>query len=161
MRAIEPRCSRADRMKLYEEYYLKQTGNGMPAFTGAQYQRGHGLGNMLRSLTKFALPMLKKGVRSVGKQVLKTGMNIAQDAMHGQNIKSAAKRHLSQGITELVTQHGRGKRMGPPGERIKRKKQKKSVKRSKKGYKRKAVSSHRFISSSAKRQRTSKKDALG
>ena len=89
MRAMEPRCSCADRMKMYEEYYLKQTGNGMPAFAGAQYQRGHGLGNVLRTLTKFALPILKKGARSVGKQVLKTGMNIAQDAIHGQNIKSA------------------------------------------------------------------------
>ena len=79
----------------------------MAAFTGARYQRGHGLGNKLRSLTKFAMPFLKKGAKAVGKQAMKTGMNIAQEVMLGQNIKKAAKRHLSQGLTELVTQQGR------------------------------------------------------
>ena len=44
----------------------------------------------------------------MGKQALKTGMNITRDAMQGQNIKKAAKRHLSQGLKELVNQHGRG-----------------------------------------------------
>ena len=97
-----------DRKKLYEEYYLNQTGRGMAAFTGARYQRGHGLGNILCSLTKFAVPFLKKGAKAVGKQAMKMGMNIAQEAMQGQNIKKAAKRHLSQGLTELVTQQGRG-----------------------------------------------------
>ena len=57
----------------------------------------------------------------MGKQAMKTGMNIAQEAMLGQNIRKAAKQHLSQGLTELVTQHGRGRpgrqRRGPPGER--------------------------------------------
>ena len=63
----------------------------MASFTGAQYQRGHGLGNILRSLTKFALPFLKKGAKAVGKQAMKTGMNIAQEAMQEQNMKKAAK----------------------------------------------------------------------
>ena len=54
------------------------------------------------------LPFFKKGAKAMGKQAMKTGMNIAQEAMLGQNIRKAAKRHLSQGLTELVTQHGRG-----------------------------------------------------
>ena len=109
MRAIEPRYSRSEHMKMFEDMYLKQIGHGMPTFAGTQYQRGHGLGNILRSLTRFALPILKKGARSFGKQALRTGMNIAQDAMQGRNIKSAAKKHLSQGMTDLITQRGRGK----------------------------------------------------
>ena len=167
MRAIEPCCSYTDCMKLYEEYYLKQTGRGMAAFTGAQYQRGHGLGNMLRSLTKFALPFLKKGAKAVGKQAKKTGMNIAQEVMLGQNIKKAAKRHLSQGLTDLITQQGRGqprrrKRRGPPGERLKRRKfAKPSTKKPKRGYKSKATSNTRVISHLTKRRRTSKKDIFG
>ena len=101
---LQPHCM--DRKKLYEEYYLNQTGRGLATFTGARYQWGHGLGNILRSLTKFALPFLKKGAKAVGKQVMKTGMNIAQETMQGQNIKKAAKQHLSQGLKELVNQHG-------------------------------------------------------
>ena len=138
-----PESCPMDCKKLYEEYYLNQTGRGMAAFTGARYQRGHGLGNMFRSLTKFALP----------------GMNIAQEVMLGQNIKKAAKRHLSQGLTEFVTQRGRGQpRRGPPGERVKRSKiATSSRKKPKRCYKRKATSNPRVISHSAKR-RTSKKD---
>ena len=86
-----PESHPMDCKKLYEEYYLNQTGRGMATFAGARYQRGHGLGNMLRSLTKFALPFLKKGAKAVGKQAMKTGMNIAQDVMLGQNIKRASK----------------------------------------------------------------------
>ena len=77
---------------------------------------------------------------------MKMGMNIAQEAMQGQNIKKAAKRHLSQGLTELVTQQGRGqpgsRRRGPPGQRVKRQKiavpRKTNSKKPKRGYKRKA-----------------------
>ena len=61
-----PELHPLDCKKLYEEYYLHQTGRGMAAFTGAWYQRGHGLGNMLRSLTKFAMPFLKKGSKGSG-----------------------------------------------------------------------------------------------
>ena len=116
---------------------------------------------MLRSLTKFALPFLKKVAKAVGKQAMKTGMNIAQEVMLGQNIKKAVKRHLSQGLTELVTQRGRGhprrRRRGPPGERVKRRKiATPSGKKPKRGYKRKATSNPRVISHSAKRKRTSK-----
>ena len=158
-----------DHKKLYEEYYLNQRGRGMATFTGARYQRGHGLGNILRSLTKFALPFLKKGAKAVGKQAMKTGMNIAQEAMLGQNIKKAAKRHLSQGLTELVTQHGRyqprKQRRGPPGERVKKRKvaiSKRMIReKPKRGYKRKVNSHTRITSHSAKRRRTSKRDIFG
>lgn len=154
MRGLEPRCNnRADQMKLYEEYYLKQTGHGMPAFAGARYQKGHGLGNMLRTLSRIAMPLLKKGASLVGKQAIKTGMNIAQDAMQGRNIKAAAKKRLSQGLTELVMQQrGRG---GPPGQRIAKKKVTTKI-----GYKRKKPSTDRVISHLAKRRKTSIKDAL-
>ena len=156
MRGIEPRCQR---LKMYEEYYLNQGGRGLPAFAGARYQRGHGLGNMLRTLTKVALPFLKKGVTKVGKQALRTSMAIAGDLMQGQNVKKAAKRRLSQGLTELVTQQGKGRkrfRGSPPGERVTKMK---SIMKKKPQYKRKVQLEKRVISRSAKRRRTSK-DAL-
>ena len=153
--------------KVYEDYYLSQIGRGIPVFRGVRYQRGHGLGNVLRNLTKFALPFLKKGVKAVGKQAVRTGMNIAQEAMQGQNIKAAAKRHLSQGLTDLITQRGRGRsrKRGPPGERItgtyQSRIKKTRIKTVKRGYKRKATSPASFISSSAKHRKTSNKDIFG
>ena len=114
---------------------------------------------MLRSLTKFALPFLKKGAKAVGKQAMKTGMNIAQEVMLGQNIKKAAKRHLSQGLTELVTQCGRGRpRRGPPGERVKRRKiATSSRKKPKRGYKRKATSNQSHFSLSQEKENIKKR----
>ena len=99
---------------------------------------------------------------------MKIGMNIAQEAMQGQSIKKAAKQHFSQGLTELVTQHGRGQprkqRRGPPGKRVKMRKvaipKRMMRKKPKRGYKRKAPSNTTLISHSAKR-RTSKKDIFG
>ena len=61
-----PESHPMDCKKLYEEYYLNQTGRGMAAFTGARYQRGHGLGNMLRSLTKFCFTLLEEGSKGSG-----------------------------------------------------------------------------------------------
>lgn len=167
MRGIEPRLSRADQMKTYEQYYLKQTGSGVPAFAGARYQRGHGIGNILRSITKMALPFLKKGASKVGKQALKTSMDIAGDAMQGRNIKKTIKRRMSEGLKDLVRQQGRGRR-GPPGQRVTKRKHKVVQKRQKvkpapkkqKGYKRKIPSVPSIISHPAKRRRTSKCDAL-
>ena len=33
----------------YEDYYLNQSGSGIPVFMGARYQKGSGLGNIFRS----------------------------------------------------------------------------------------------------------------
>jgi hypothetical protein len=148
-RRTSPQC-RSDHLKLYTDYYVKQAGNGLPAFVGTRYQRGHGLGSILRKITSIALPILKKGASLVGKQAIRTGMNIATDAMQGQNIKQTIKRRMSQGLKDLVTQKGRG----PPGERLK-----KRIKRSQRGYKRKVSPAERVIRHSAKRRKRSK-DAL-
>ena len=155
MRGIEPHCHRT---KMYEDYYLNQSGQGLPAFAGTRYQRGHGLGNMLRTLARVAVPLLKKGVKTVGKQAWRTGMALAGDLMQGQNVKKAAKRRMSQGLTQLVTQRGRGRKRKhppppPPGERVTKRRKHHMTNRPQQ-YKRKAISEGKC--GSAKRQRTAK-----
>ena len=44
---------------------------------------------------------------------MKTGLDIAGDAMHGQNIKKATKHRMSEGLKELVTQQGNARLQGP------------------------------------------------
>ena len=82
--------------KAYENYYLQQVGQGIPVFEGANLQRGYGLGGILGGLLRSALPMLRRGVQSFGKQALSTGLNIAQDTINGQNFKAAAKRRMKE-----------------------------------------------------------------
>lgn len=82
--------------------YVKQRGMGIPVFRGAVMQRGHGLGSLVRGLFRSATPLLKKGAMALGKEVLNTGMNIMQDTMSGQSLKSVAKRNVSQAGKRLA-----------------------------------------------------------
>ena len=46
-------CCDASRFA-YEDYYLKQSGSGMPVFQGVRMQRGHGLGSILSGFFRSA-----------------------------------------------------------------------------------------------------------
>ena len=70
--------------KPYEDYYLQQAGNGLPAFAGSSFQKGHGVGNLLKGLWRYATPLLKKA----GKQALKTGISVvASGIMNPSSVK--------------------------------------------------------------------------
>lgn len=94
-------CCDANRLA-YEDYYLNQSGNGMPIFQGARTQRGHGLGSVLSGLFRSAWPMIQTGAKALGKQVLKTGMQIAGDVVDGQNFKDATMKRIPEGIKTFV-----------------------------------------------------------
>ena len=96
----------------FHNYYLHQAGKGYPVYAGRRFQRGHGLGSIIGSLFKSAVPLLKKGAKVLGKEALKTGLNVAHDALQGENVVQSFKKQTK----------ATGKRMldrvtGPPGER--------------------------------------------
>ena len=121
----------------FDQYYLNQVGSGMSFYQGSPgLQRGYGLGGLLGGLFRSAIPLLKKGAATVGKQALQTGMEIAEDVISGQNIKSATKRRVKQAGKQLGAkvkrrvQTGKGKRGRKPKPKtrgIKRKNQGQSV----------------------------------
>ena len=80
--------------KAYQDYYIHQVGKGYPVFAGRRYQRGHGLGSIFGGLFKAAMPLLKKGTKTLEREALKTGLNIAGDVVQGRNIKQAATSRL-------------------------------------------------------------------
>ena len=96
----------------YNDYYARQAGGALPYFAGAQYQRGHGLGSLFGSLLRSAMPLIKRGAVALGKGALKTGVRIAGDVLSGQNIKTAAKRRVTDAVMSRLR--------APPGKRIKR-----------------------------------------
>ena len=79
----------------YNDYYARQAGGALPYFAGAQYQRGHGLGSLFGGLLRSVMPLLKRGAVALGRGALKTGVRIAGDVLSGQNIKTAAKRRVT------------------------------------------------------------------
>ena len=88
--------------KPYEDYYLQQAGSGLPAFAGSSFQRGHGVGNLLKGLWRYATPLLKKA----GKQALKTGVSVvASGIMNPTSGKknNAPRRRKSKSVTPRST----------------------------------------------------------
>jgi hypothetical protein len=57
--------------KAYHDYYIHQAGKGYPVFAGRRYQRGHGLGSIFGGLFKAAMPLLKKGAKTLEREALK------------------------------------------------------------------------------------------
>ena len=102
--------------KLYEEYYLnqaKQKGGNLPAFHGARFQRGFGLGSIFKGLFRWAVPHLKQGAKMLGKKALQTGVNVAQDVLAGENLKKAVKRQGKKALgltSQNSPQSGAGKK---------------------------------------------------
>ena len=140
--ACRRRAAHCNNSKLYDDYYVGQVGHGMPFFSGTRIQRGHGLGNMFSGLVRAAMPLVKSGMKALGKQGLKTGLQIAGDVMSGQKPRQAAKRRAKQAGNQLIDEA-----FGPPGKRATRGRQSRG-----RGIKRPA-STRSGSSSQSKRQR--------
>ena len=98
----------------YEQYYVNQSGSGIPVFYGALGQRGHGLVSMISGFFRRAFSFIFSGAKALGKQALKTGVNIANDVIDGKSLKESAGAHIPDGIKSFVSsnlgQSGSGKR---------------------------------------------------
>ena len=70
----------------YIDYYLHQAGSGVSVYGGVENQKGHGLGSILGSLFRSATPLLKSIGKKVGKQILQSGLQVADDVLSGSNI---------------------------------------------------------------------------
>jgi hypothetical protein len=101
--------------KAYHDYYLHQAGRGYTVYVGTRYQRGHELGIIFGGLFKAAVPLLKKGAKTLGREALKTGLNIAEDVVAGKNLKQATKSRLKSTGQNLLQKAIIG--VGSPGER--------------------------------------------
>ena len=75
-------------------------------------QRGYGLGGILSGLFRSALPILTRGAKTIGKQALQTGLQMANDALKGQNtpIARQPKKKLTHGVRKkVIKRKGRGR----------------------------------------------------
>ena len=91
-------CCDASR-EMYEDYYTGQVGGNMPVFRGVRYQRGHGLGNVISGLfRRVVLLFLKKNKKTFIRNASRTGMEVADDVLEGESLKSSVKKRLPQGI---------------------------------------------------------------
>lgn len=110
----------------------------MSVYSGAQWQRGYGLGSVFGSLLRAAVPVLKSTGKSLAKQALKTGTEtgiaLAQDALRGRNMKQAKTRFAQAAAdalgnvtrTKTIKRRAKRKRATPVRGRTKTKRKKTS-----------------------------------
>ena len=99
--------------QLYEEYYLNQAqqrGGNLPAFHGARFQQGYGLGSIFKGLFRWAMLHLQQGAKILGKKALQTGTQVAQDVLEGNNVNTALAKRSKEAIRGLVPQAGSGRK---------------------------------------------------
>lgn len=120
----------------FEDYYTGQAGNGLAYYQGQPYQRGYGIGGWFKKLFRMALPFLARGAKTVGKEALRTGVEIAQDVMEGRQFAEAAEER-SKAAGKKLAKKALQKADGMLGEG--------------RGYKRKRILKKRFISKKARK----------
>ena len=96
-----PYCCEESKNEI-EKYYINQSGSGLSVFQGYRNQRGHGIGSILSGFFRSALPMIKRGLSSFGRQALKTGLKIAGDVADGTSMREAAEARAREGIKRLA-----------------------------------------------------------
>lgn len=90
----------------YDEFFTVQIGGGgarsgyggiSQVYIGSPNQRGHGIGSFLGGLFRRIIPLLKQGARVVGKEALRSGVNVATDILDsGMHPKEAFKTRLRE-----------------------------------------------------------------
>lgn len=82
-------------MSSYIQYYEDQVGDGggvRNVFAGSTYQKGRGVGSWLGGLFRKMLPYISSGIKTVGKETLRAGINVLDDVTNnGTNFKEAVK----------------------------------------------------------------------
>ena len=113
----------------------------LPVYQAPHYQRGHGIGallGMIRGAVPFLKNALKPLAKNIGRRILESGVQVADDVMTGKKIKTSLKRRARQGLKKGVRagakhlQKGSGvrrRRKAPPQKRAPKKAQRKTIKR--------------------------------
>jgi hypothetical protein len=86
----KPYCCDASQ-HLFDQYYKHQQkgGGDFPVYVGRVRQRGHGIGDIFRTIWRYLFPAIK----TMAPHVLRTGANIVEDVSSGNTWKDSAMKH--------------------------------------------------------------------
>ena len=94
--------------KMWSQYYGDQATQYGGGFRAAlPYQRGAGLGSFFRGIFRAILPVAKSVGKTVGRQALSTGVQIADDIVSGKTADEAFKTRGRQAASNLVKKAAR------------------------------------------------------
>ena len=104
---------------------FKPFGVGFTYFSVARYQQEYGLGNIFSSIAKTVLPLVKSGSKTIGKQVLRSGVGFASDVLSGKNGKQAAIDRAKAVGSNLLKAATRKRKTRPQKTRVEKRRRKK------------------------------------
>ena len=65
-------------------------------YVGSAYQRGHGIGKFLGGLFRKAIPLLSRGSKALGREALRTGLNVLTDVAHAVPLKESVRKRVKE-----------------------------------------------------------------
>ena len=65
-------------------------------YVGSAYQRGHGIGKFLGGLFRKAIPLLSRGSKALGREALRTGLNVLTDVAQAVPLKESVRRRVKE-----------------------------------------------------------------
>jgi hypothetical protein len=96
----------------FDKYYQLQAEEGFPVYKGHPYMRGYGFGSVFKRFFRWIMPIVKENalpvVKNIGKEALKSVVNIANDTIEGKNFTESAKSNFKQSLNNLSDQFGGG-----------------------------------------------------
>jgi hypothetical protein len=115
----------------YEKYYKDQINE--PVFRGVVFQKGHGFGDVFKKFFRWIVPIVKQHATPIastlGKEALKSAVNIATDTLDGKKLSESSKDRLKESLANISTKYGSGKRKRPKKILKAKKQYKKATKR--------------------------------
>jgi hypothetical protein len=88
------------------QYYINQAGSGVGSiYSGPLYVKGYGIGSWLGGLFRAVVPFIKSRGMSVGKQLLKTGVDVLSDVQQNKTFKESLKDRrgdIFENMTEAI-----------------------------------------------------------
>lgn len=104
---------------LFDQYYSRQQrgGGDFPVYVGRVRQRGHGIGDIFKSIWSFLFPVIK----NIAPHAMRAGANFVDDVSSGNSWKDSAFKHgssvlgqipdaISAGVSARKAQSGSGYR---------------------------------------------------
>ena len=86
----------------YHDYYIGQAGSGVGSiYKGAVYQKGRGFGSFLRGLFRTVFPLVKSGLKTIGKEALRSGSYFINDVVNNVPPKEAFNSRVSESVGNL------------------------------------------------------------
>jgi len=110
-----------------------QGGGALPYYSGYyKHQTGNGLGSILGSLARGAIPILKSGARFLGSQVLDKACDIGRDVLQGETPKTSFQKHVFGGGTQGGAGRSRKRKKRTPPTPQRQRRRRRGVKRRRK-----------------------------